>query len=79
MTMEPIWRETLLAAARRDLETRERLVRDGSLFDGYHPEMEAVHLENAALLEAGPLTQQEIDAIRTRWSAIADSSWVGQV
>ena len=51
MTMEPIWRETLLAAARRDLETRERLVRDGSLFDGYHPEMEAVHLENAALLE----------------------------
>ena len=35
--------------------------------------------QNAALLEAGPLTQQEIDAIRTRWSAIADSSWVGQV
>ncbi|KAF0182882.1 MAG: hypothetical protein IV086_01715 [Hyphomonadaceae bacterium] len=51
MTMEPVWRESLLAAARRDLETRERLVRDGSLFDGYHPEMEAVHLENAALLD----------------------------
>jgi hypothetical protein len=51
MTMEPVWRETLLKAAQTDLETRTRLARDGSLFDGYHPEMEAVHIENAALLD----------------------------
>jgi hypothetical protein len=51
MTMEPVWRETLLHAAARDMETRERLVREGALFDGYHPEMEAVHVANAALLD----------------------------
>jgi hypothetical protein len=45
------WSALLIAAARRDAETRTRLARTGALFDGYHPEMEAVHLENAALLE----------------------------
>jgi len=44
-------RDRLLSLARRDLETRERLAADGSLFDGYHPQMEAVHRENAAELE----------------------------
>lgn len=48
---EPDWRAELIAAARRDAETRARLVASGTLFDGYHPEMEAVHAENAALLE----------------------------
>ncbi len=47
---ENIWRERLVAAARRDLETRTRLARSGVLFKGYHPEMEAVHAENATLL-----------------------------
>lgn len=51
MSMEPIWREALLRAAEKDYETRARLVREGALFDGYNAEMEAVHLENAALLE----------------------------
>jgi hypothetical protein len=45
------WAALLIAAARRDATTRARLARTGALFDGYHPEMEAVHLENAALLE----------------------------
>lgn len=45
------WPTELIAAARRDAETRTRLARTGALFQGYHPEMEAVHLENAALLE----------------------------
>lgn len=40
----------LIAAARRDLETRARLAASEALFEGYHPEMEAVHCENAALL-----------------------------
>ncbi len=34
----------------RDLAVRTRLASDGSLFGGYHPEMQAVHEENAAKL-----------------------------
>jgi hypothetical protein len=45
------WAEAFLAAARTDLETRARLLESGVLFEGYHPEMETVHVENAALLE----------------------------
>ena len=37
--------------ARRDAETRARLAADGSLFEGYHPEMRAVHESNAAALD----------------------------
>jgi hypothetical protein len=48
---DPDWPAVLIAAAERDAQTRARLARTGALFDGYHPEMEAVHLENAALLE----------------------------
>ncbi len=51
MSMEPVWREALLRAVEKDYETRARLVHEGALFDGYNAEMEAVHLENAALLE----------------------------
>lgn len=36
--------------ATRDLRVRERLAGDGSLFDGYHPEMQAVHEEHARAL-----------------------------
>ncbi len=43
--------DTLLELARRDLATRERLASDGSLFNGYHPEMQQVHEENAAVLD----------------------------
>lgn len=48
---EQDWRDQLIDAARRDIEVRTRLARSGELFGGYHPEMETVHLENAALLE----------------------------
>jgi len=51
------WSAKLVAAARKDAETRARLASTGELFDGYNAEMEAVHLENAALLE------RAIDAI----------------
>ncbi|MBY0564870.1 MAG: hypothetical protein K2P58_11870 [Hyphomonadaceae bacterium] len=51
------WRQRLIAAALRDRDVRARLAADSSLFDGYHPEMEAVHVENARLLE------QLVDAI----------------
>lgn len=43
--------ERLLAMAQRDLTVRSRLARDGSLFRGYHPEMRAVHDDNAAALD----------------------------
>lgn len=46
------WSANLIAAATRDMETRARLVESGALFDGYNAEMEAVHLQNAALLES---------------------------
>ena len=49
MTDEAL-RRRLLGLARRDAETRERLAADGSLFDGYHLEMQAVHEANAAEL-----------------------------
>jgi hypothetical protein len=48
--MSDDWAAQLIAAARRDIETRTRLAATGELFDGYHPEMEAVHDRNAALL-----------------------------
>lgn len=37
---------------RNDELVREDLARDGSLFQGYHPSMEAVHRENTARLRA---------------------------
>jgi hypothetical protein len=48
---EADWSALLIAAAQNDFAVRARLAADGSLFKGYHPEMEAVHLENAKLLE----------------------------
>ena len=41
-------RRELLDLAAADLRLRERLAADGSLYEGYHPEMEAVHRRNAA-------------------------------
>jgi hypothetical protein len=44
--------DELLAMIADDDATRARLAADGSLFAGYHPEMEAVHRRNAARLDA---------------------------
>lgn len=44
-------RQLLTSMAQRDLETRQRLAADGSLFEGYHADMQAVHEENAAVLD----------------------------
>lgn len=43
-------RRELLAMVAEDARVREELVADGSLYDGYHPKMEAVHRRNAARL-----------------------------
>ena len=43
-------RKTLLALQQRDLDVRGKLEAEGTLFDGYHPRMEAVHRENARQL-----------------------------
>lgn len=45
------WRLAMIHAAQADLSMRTHLAATGALFDGYHPEMEAVHVENAALLD----------------------------
>jgi len=43
--------DRLVALAAHDLETRQRLAEDGSLFEGYHPKMQVVHEANARELE----------------------------
>ena len=43
-------RRELLALAGTDDDVRSELAADGSLFDGYHPRMEAVHRHNARRL-----------------------------
>ena len=50
--MDEVLRSELLALIADDDATRERLARNGSLFAGYHPEMEAVHRTYAARLRA---------------------------
>ena len=50
--MQPELIRQLLFLERRDQETRARLASDDSLFAGYAPAMERVHLENAVELEA---------------------------
>ena len=44
-------RKILIGLAQQDAAVRSRLAADGSLYDGYHPEMEAVHVQNAAILD----------------------------
>ena len=51
MTDEAL-RQALLALIAEDERVRAELAADGSLFDGYHPRMEAVHVANATALEA---------------------------
>ena len=40
-------RAELLAMEEEDLSVRAALAADGSLFEGYHPEMEKVHRRNS--------------------------------
>ena len=44
-------RRELEAMAALDLKVREELAARGVLYDGYHPEMEAVHVRNASRLK----------------------------
>jgi hypothetical protein len=49
--MNEALRAQLLAMAEEDQRVRAELSADGSLFDGYHPRMQAVHEQNARKLE----------------------------
>jgi uncharacterized protein DUF6624 len=49
--MHEALRQELLALRSADEERREELVREGTLWDGYHPRMQEVHDENAARLQ----------------------------
>jgi len=44
-------RRELVAMAALDLEVRENLIKRGVLYDGYHPELEAIHVRNASRLK----------------------------
>jgi aryl-alcohol dehydrogenase-like predicted oxidoreductase len=35
--------------------------------------------QNAKLLEAGPLSKEEYEAIRQRWEEVAPRIWIGQI
>jgi hypothetical protein len=48
--MNALLRDELVAMAEEDQRVRAELAADGSLFDGYHPTMQAVHDKNAARL-----------------------------
>src|SRR4051794_34670761 len=48
--MNAALRQELLAMAEEDQRVRAELAADGSLFQGYHPDMQAVHDRNAARL-----------------------------
>lgn len=49
--MNEALRAELLAMREADLSLRERLLKTGILNEGYHPEMEALHLKNAVRLD----------------------------
>jgi hypothetical protein len=48
--MNQALRDELRAMKEGDLRVRARLAEEGSLFEGYHPDMEAVHRRNAERL-----------------------------
>jgi hypothetical protein len=50
MGSDPALRDELLAMSAADGALRARLVAEGTLFDGYHPEMAALHHRHAARL-----------------------------
>jgi Family of unknown function (DUF6624) len=50
--MNDILRDELLTMQSEDLRVREEIAKQGLLGEGYEPRMEAVHLRNAARLEA---------------------------
>ena len=49
--MNETLRAELLAMEAEDLRVRSALAADGSLFEGYHPDMQEVHDRNAVLLD----------------------------
>lgn len=47
---KPEYSKILMRLAQKDLAIREKLLREKQLSNGYHPEMEKVHRENARML-----------------------------
>jgi hypothetical protein len=72
--MDDALREKFIALAAEDARVREALAADASLYDGYNPQMEAVHRANAEALEA---------ALESGWPGVArvgpdgaDAAWL---
>lgn len=66
--------QALVELRSRDLVVRQRLLAEGKLFRGYHPEMEEVHLDNAQRLQEiiqqiGWPTQEQVgeEASQAAW------------
>ena len=68
-------RRTLLALAAEDARVRAELVAEGTLFDGYHPRMEAVHRHNAEVLAAA-LDRHGWPGARLVGADGADAAWL---
>jgi hypothetical protein len=49
--MNTLLSEELINMAREDIDLRHELATDGSLFNGYHPQMKAIHDRNAKRLD----------------------------
>ncbi len=71
---EPELAARLIELVEIDECVRERLAADGSLFDGYHPEMEAVHRTNAAALR-GIIADHGWPGRRLVGEAGAEAAW----
>lgn len=68
-------RRALLDMLDEDSSTREELARDGSLFEGYHPRMEAVHRRNSARL-AGIFDERGWPGVSLAGADGEDAAWV---
>ena len=75
MSQNEALRDELLAMKEEDLRLRAHLAEDGSLFDGYHPRMEAVHRRNAARLRQ-LIAAHGWPGRRLAGDAGADAAWL---
>jgi len=68
-------RQKLLAMVEEDRAVRDALAEEGSLFGGYHPEMEAVHNRNASRL-AAIVEQHGWPGLGTAGDDGAEAAWI---
>lgn len=65
----------IIELRRADLELRDKLVRNGKLFEGYNPEMEALHNKNAEIL-SGIIDEIGYPTIEKVGAAASEAAWL---